>query len=111
MADANVKPTARPKTMREIQAEKAAKHHSSQATITVTNISKQLIKIHLNAPKGVDFYVGAQDISLKPNQTYPFKKNRVRMDQITNLRKKGKIAYVSETPEEEEVSGKVVRIK
>jgi hypothetical protein len=99
----------RPKTMREMQADKAAKQQLSVATITVTNISKQLIKVHLNAPKGVDFYVGAQDISLTPGQTFTFKKNRVRLDQITNLRKQRKLSLVSETIEEEDTAAKTVR--
>lgn len=99
----------RPKTIREMQAEKAAKQQASTSTITVTNISKQLIKVHLNPPKGVDFYVGAQDINLTPGQTFTFKKNRVRLDQITNLRKNKKLALVSETVDDEETTAKVVR--
>jgi hypothetical protein len=76
----------RPMTVREMQA---AKQKMDRGTITIYNCSKQMVPIHLDAPKGVDFYVGATDVRLKPGQTHKFKKNRIRMPQIERLRKQG----------------------
>jgi len=95
------KPLNKPKTIREIQAEKAAKEARNKSTITIANVSKQLINIHLNPPPGVDFYIGAEDIQLRPGKYHTFKKYRVRMDQITRLQKTGYIQVISETMDEE----------
>ena len=84
----------RPKTMREIQATKSKE---DRATITLYNKSKQLIPIHLDAPKGVDFYVGAQDIRLRPGQTYKFRRDRVRMAQVERLQKRGMIQVLHDS--------------
>jgi len=109
MAEGNIKPNARPKTMREIKAEKERIQEEDKGTITVTNISGQMLPIHLNAPKGVDFFFGAQDIRLKRGQTFTFKKNRVRMEQVARLRKMGKLQVIGQTDSPEETK-KVVRI-
>lgn len=85
----------RPKTMREMQAEKAASNISAE--ITIMNVSGQLVPIHLRSPKGIDFYVGAQDIRLKRGQVHKFRKNRLWMEQILRLQKQGKIQIVSDT--------------
>jgi hypothetical protein len=87
----------RPKTMREISAEKK----KEAGVITVSNISRQMIPIHLNPPivngKKLDFYVGAQDIHLKIGQTFTFRKDRIRRPQLDRLKKMGKISIISET--------------
>lgn len=82
----------RPKTVREMQAEKAKKNGVGQ--VTIENCSKQLVPIHLNPPKGVDFYIGAQDIRLQPGQVHKFKKNRLRMPQIERLQKQRMIRVI-----------------
>jgi hypothetical protein len=79
------------KTIREIRAEKEVVERKK---ITITNISKQLISIHLNPPKNVDFYIGAEDKRLRPGQTYQFNASRVRLDQVERLQKMGKISVV-----------------
>ena len=82
----------RPKTVRETQAEKAKKQ--GIGTVTLYNCSKQMVPIHLDAPKGVDFYVGAQDIRLLPGQTHKFKKDRLRMPQVERLQKQRMIRII-----------------
>jgi hypothetical protein len=109
MAEGSVKPNARPRTIREIKADKERKQEEDKGTITVTNTSGQMLPIHLNAPKGVDFFFGAQDIRLKRGQTYAFKKNRVRMDQLMRLQKMGKLQVIGQTESQDEMK-KVVKI-
>lgn len=87
----------RPMTVREMQAAKKAKQEQDENKVTIINVSRQLIKIHEKAPKGVDFYIGASDISLKPNQMYAFKKSRLWEGQVTRLQKQGMIRIVSDT--------------
>ena len=103
----------RPKTMREISAEK--KNRKDIPTITISNISKQLIKIHLDPPivngKKLDFYVGAQDIELKRNQTHTFRKDRIRMDQVTRLQKMGYVSIVHDNVEEDNSTEKKVEVQ
>lgn len=86
--------TNRPRTIREIQSQKV---DGDKSTITVYNTSKQLIAISLNPPKGVDFYVGAQDIRLRPGQTHTLKLSRVRIKQVERLQKMGKIQVINKT--------------
>lgn len=90
-----IKPVGRPRTIREVQAEK--QRDVQQGRQTILNISKQLIKIHLRAPKKVDFYYGAQDISLRPGQSFSFPKGRLWDGQVNRLQKKGKVQVVSDT--------------
>jgi hypothetical protein len=89
----------RPKTVREMQVEK--KREAKQGEVQIINISKQLIKIHLRPPivngKQLDFFIGAQDINLTPNQMHIFKKGRLRMDQVNRLQKMRKISVVWDT--------------
>jgi hypothetical protein len=100
---------ARPKTMREISAEKK----KETGTITVTNISKQMVPIHLDSPivngKKLDFYVGAQDIHLKIGQTFTFRKDRIRRPQLDRLKKMGKIQIISETSPGESKQKSIIR--
>jgi len=77
----------RPKTVKEIQAGK--KQDENDDEVMISNCSKQLISIHLDAPSGVDFYIGAQDYRLRPGQSFKFKKSRLRMPQVDRLRKQG----------------------
>lgn len=97
MAKKNVQ---RPRTVREIQAEK--EKQNNPGAITLYNCSKQLISIHLNPPEGVDFYVGAQDVRLKPKQTYKFRRDRVRMPQVDRLRKQGMIEVIYDSANHED---------
>jgi hypothetical protein len=85
----------RPQTIREIQAEKAKQQ--DQGTMILYNCSRQVISIHLDPPKGVDFYVGAQDIRLKPKQTHTFKRDRLRIPQIDRLRKQGMLEVIHDS--------------
>ena len=87
----------RPKTVSEVQAEKAKEKQDTENRLTVANVSKQLIKIHLKQPPGVDFFIGAQDIELKPGQTHAFRKSRLIEKQIMRLQKQGFIRVVSDT--------------
>ena len=99
----------RPQTTKEIRAEK----HKESGTVTITNISKQMIPIHLDAPiingKKLDFYVGAQDIHLKIGQTFTFRKDRIRRPQLDRLKKMGKISIISETSPGESKQKSVIR--
>ena len=85
----------RPKTIRQIQAQKQEERNSAE--VIILNISKQLVNIHLRPPKGVDFYIGAQDIALKPGQTFSFKKVRLWMSQVERLQKQQKVQVISDT--------------
>ncbi len=89
---------SRPQTIREMQSEK--KGRITKASITVLNISNQLIKIHLDPPtikgKKLDFYVAAQDFNLTPGQKYEFPANRIRMEQVLRLQKMQKVSIINE---------------
>jgi len=91
--------TKRPKTIREIQEEKKKKE-GDEEEVTITNCSKQLIPIHLDAPKGVDFYLGAQDFRLGPGQSFKFKTTRLRKAQVERLQKQGFIKVLKNKVEE-----------
>jgi hypothetical protein len=82
----------RPKTMREIQAEKASS--VGKAEVRILNISKQVIPIHLRPPSGVDFYVGAEDVRLYPGKSKMFKKHRLWLPQVDRLKKQQKVQVV-----------------
>lgn len=84
----------RPLTAKEIQQRSVPIDNS---TTTIMNSSKQLIKIHMKQPKGVDFFIGAQDVSLKPNQAYVFKSSRLWDEQIERLCKQGILRVVGKT--------------
>ena len=84
----------RPLAIREMQAKKKKE---DKGTIQIYNCSKQQVPIHLNAPKGVDFFIGAQDIRLNPGQHHTFKKSRIRPGQIERLSKQGMIQILGET--------------
>lgn len=98
--------THRPKTIREIQSQKV---EGDKSTITINNVSKQMIPIHLNPPKGVDFYVGAQDIRLRPGQTHTLKLSRVRIKQVERLQKMGKIQVINKTQLESTEKVRVIK--
>jgi len=89
----------RPLSIREIQAAKSQQHEVG--TLLISNISKQKLNIHLRPPvingKRMDFYVGAQDIALIPGQSYPFKKDRLWMEQVNRLRQEGKVAVLADS--------------
>jgi len=85
----------RPQTVREVQAEKQKKKEIG--TVTVYNCSKQLVPIHLNAPKGMDFYIGAQDYRLYPGRKFTFRKDRLRMQQIERLQKQRMIQVINDS--------------
>lgn len=112
-AKASRKPVEKPKSLKEVQVEKERERIREQNRVTITNISKQLIKIHYNAPKGVDFYIGAEDKDLYPGYTYTFKKHRLRMAQIERLQKMRKIQIISDTErvQEEDTAKKITVIK
>lgn len=92
MKSKNVK-IKRPLAIREMQAKKKKE---DKGKIRIYNCSRQQIPIHLNAPKGVDFFLGAQDIRLNPGQYHIFNRNRVRMGQIERLQKQGMIQVISQ---------------
>jgi hypothetical protein len=87
----------RPPTMREIQA---AKEKPDVKKYKVQNISKQLIKIHLQPRvrdngKRDDFYVGAEDVNLYPNKIVELREDRVWKEQLDRLAKKRQIKILS----------------
>jgi hypothetical protein len=82
----------RPLTVKQIQA--AKKKEDDKGEVVIMNISGQLVPIHQRAPKGVDFYFGAEDIRLRPNERHTFKKSRLWMSQIDKLRKQRKIQII-----------------
>ena len=83
------KPQPRPLTQREIK--KAKKEREAEEYVVIYNISKQLIPIQLKPPKGVDFFQGEQTINLHKGKSGKFPQSRLRTNQITNLRKSGRI--------------------
>ena len=89
----------RPRTIREMQADK--EKETISPTMTIQNICKQLIKIHLRPPekngKKVDFFVGAEDINLNPLQTHVFKKSRLWLGQVDRLQKTRKIVVLKDS--------------
>jgi hypothetical protein len=87
----------RPPTMREIQA---AKEKPDVKKYKVQNISKQLVKIHLQPRvrdngKRDDFYVGAEDVNLYPNKIVELREDRVWKEQLDRLAKKRQIKILS----------------
>jgi hypothetical protein len=86
----------RPPTMREIQA---AKEKPDVKKYTVQNISKQLVKIHLQPKirdgKRDDFYVGAEDVNLFPTKIVELREDRVWKEQLDRLAKKRQIKILS----------------
>lgn len=84
----------RPKTMQEIRQQQV---EVNPGEMMIYNCCRQLIKVHLRAPAGVDFYLGAQDINLRPGQTAKFKKNRLWLEQIGRLCKQGKLQVLSDS--------------
>lgn len=84
--------------MREIQAKRQAAQKVGEITLMNVAQPSQLIIIHLKAPKGVDFYLGAQDVHLpRRGSRYTFKKNRIIPGQIERLQKQQKIQVLSQT--------------
>jgi hypothetical protein len=80
------------------QAEIAARQQSvDHGQMVIENVSKQLIQIQLRPPynkdasKRLDFYVGEQSVGLSPGNSDVFPKNRLYMDQINNLQKRGQL--------------------
>jgi len=87
----------RPPTMREIQA---AKEKPDVKKYKVQNISKQLVKIHLQPRvrdngKRDDFYVGAEDVNLYPNKIVELREDRVWKEQLDRLAKKRQIKILN----------------
>lgn len=84
----------RPLTVREMQKKK----QKQQAVVRLYNCSRQQVPIHLNAPKGVDFFFGAQDVRLNPGQHHTFDKSRITPEQVERLSKQGmiRVLYDSE---------------
>jgi hypothetical protein len=89
----------RPKTMREIQAEKKPK----VGKVRILNISKQLVKINLKPPnRKVDWYIGTQDVDLRPGKMATLSKDRVQIHQIERLCKQGHIQVIYDSDRVEE---------
>ena len=81
----------KPLTQREIRSTKREKEKGGKQTVIVHNISKQTIQLQLAPPDGVDFYAGEQTIFLFRGKSTRLPFNRVRMEQLTNLQKAGRI--------------------
>ena len=84
-------PKDRPLTQREIRKAKQAKKKGEDRSVIVHNISKQTVIVQLAPPEGVDFYAGEQSISLFRGKSTRLPYSRVRMEQLTNLQKAGKL--------------------
>jgi hypothetical protein len=87
--------------MREMQAARISSQ-VDDGEIVVMNVSKQIVPIHLRPPyidnnKRADFFVGAQDLRLRPGQQFRIKKNRCWMGQIERLSKQRCIAVIADT--------------
>ena len=78
----------RPVTQRDLKKKK----QKEQEIIEITNCSKQSINIQTREP-GQDFYLGEASVLLRRNQTLTRPLNRVMMEQLDNLRKRGMIKY------------------
>jgi|APFre7841882654_1041346.scaffolds.fasta_scaffold36935_1 hypothetical protein len=97
----------RPKTMREIQAENVAK--AGKGEVRILNISKQTIPIHLKPPKGVDFYVGAQDVRLGAGKSHMFRKSRLWLEQVERLEKQRRIQVLYDSEKAAEKAEKAAQ--
>jgi len=90
----------RPLTVREMQARKAKKETAD--IVRILNTSKQLVTIHLRSPKKedgkrVDFFLGAVDKPIRPNQHIEVVKDRLWESQIERLSKRGMIRVILDT--------------
>lgn len=85
----------RPKTQREILADKKAKEVSQRRKVVVENVSRQMVRIRLRAPinpdtgKRMDFYRAEGGAEIRPGKSATVVEDRLDPDQIQNLRKRG----------------------
>ena len=89
----------RPPTQKEIRERKAPR---DRETITIHNISKQLIPIHCKHAPGSDFYYGARDVNLHPGKIVTLPKSRLWTSQISRLQKRRMISIISDSRKVEE---------
>lgn len=85
----------RPKTQREILAEKKKAESSQKKQVVVQNVSRQMLRIRLKAPinpdtgKRMDFYRAEGSAEIRPGKQATVVEDRLDSDQINNLRKRG----------------------
>ncbi len=87
----------RPKSQREILADKKQNIANQKKQVMVQNISKQMITIRLCAPinpdtgKRLDFYRAESGANISPGKYATIVEDRLDKDQISNLKKRGYI--------------------
>ncbi len=85
----------RPKSQREILADKKKSDVSQKKQVIVQNVSKQMIRLRLCAPinpdtgKRLDFYRAEGGADIGPGKQATVVEDRLDKDQVTNLRKRG----------------------
>lgn len=92
----------RPMTQKEIR-EKKSRGAADKDTITIQNISKQLITIHARPKEKKDFYISAQDVHLRPGKMVTLPKSRLWESQITRLGSRKMISVIRDSAREHKV--------
>lgn len=85
----------RPPTQEEIRRSRSSENR--RETLTILNISKQVIPIHCKPAPGGDFFVSAHDVQLQPGRRTTLPKHRLWESQISRLRKRHLIEVVSDS--------------
>lgn len=79
---------ARPLTQKEIRAKKAKGKVKTKESVTIHNISSQLITINVRQPKGLDFYIHSRDVHLKPGVSVKLPVDKLWSTQLDRLQKR-----------------------
>ena len=89
------KTTKRPMTQKEIREQK--RPSQSPETITILNVSKQLVILHSRPKNSKDFYGSARDIQLRPGKMITVPKNRTWESQIARLSGRRLISIINDS--------------
>ncbi len=101
------KKVKRPLTQKEIRAKNEAARNKSKETLTIINISKQLVPLQIKKAKGMDFYVSARDVHLHPGKKITLPKHRLWTEQIDRLSKRRLIRVLIDSEKVEETKRKM----
>ena len=91
----------RPLTQKEIRAKKAKGKVKNKETVTIHNVSKQLITINVRQPKGLDFYIHSRDVHLKPGVSVKLPTDKLWSTQLDRLRKRRMITVTVNADKEQ----------
>ena len=91
----------RPLTQKEIRAKKAKGKVKNRESVTIQNVSKQLITINVRQPKGLDFYIHSRDIHLKPGVSVKLPTDKLWSTQLDRLQKRRMITVTVNADKEQ----------